>query len=139
MLTHVQLPPLPQLLLVDDSPVNLDLLNHHLRERDYICVTASNGVHAWELLEQEPERFSAVVLDLMMPEMDGFEFVAQLRQKDQWRRVPVVVVTAKDLTTEDKLRLDGHVKKIFQKGSLSREELAHQIRSVLSSAPRPAA
>jgi signal transduction histidine kinase/DNA-binding response OmpR family regulator len=66
-----------------------------------------------------------------LPEMDGFEFVAQMRTHQEWLSIPVVVVTAKDLTSEDKLRLDGHVKRIFQKGRFSREELAHEIRSLL--------
>ena len=52
-----------QLLLVDDSPVNLNLLTHHLRDKEYTCVTASSGVRAWELLEQQPDRFHAVVVD----------------------------------------------------------------------------
>jgi len=94
MLTHIQLPPLPQLLLVDDSPVNLDLLNHHLRERDYTCVTASSGVRAWELLEQEPERFSAVVLDRMMPEMDGMEVLLKMKQHQVLSQIPVIMQTA---------------------------------------------
>jgi len=64
----------------------------------------------------------------MMPEMDGFEVVAALRRNDAWAAIPVVVVTAKDLTPQDRERLDGHVKKIFQKGALSREELAREIR-----------
>jgi CheY-like chemotaxis protein len=70
----------------------------------------------------------------MMPEMDGFEFVAELRTHPDWRMIPVVVVTAKDLTAEDKIRLDGHVKKIFQKGRFSRGDLAREIRGILGSA-----
>ena len=124
-------------LVVEDDPNTRDMVRRTLQSEGWQVEEAENGRVALERVSAHVP--GLILLDLMMPEMDGFEFVAQLRQKDQWRRIPVVVVTAKDLTTEDKLRLDGHVKKIFQKGSLSREELAHQIRSVLSSAPRPAA
>jgi CheY-like chemotaxis protein len=66
----------------------------------------------------------------MMPEMDGFEFVAEMRRNEEWRRIPVVVVTARDITAEDRVRLDGQVKKILQKGAISREELAREIRTM---------
>ena len=72
-----------------------------------------------------------IVLDLMMPEMDGFEFVTELRRSEAWRRIPVVVVTAKDITSEDRKRLDGQVRRIFNKGSFSREELTAELRREL--------
>ena len=74
----------------------------------------------------------------MMPEMDGFEFVTELRKNEKWRVVPVVVVTAKDLTPDDRIRLDGHVKKVFQKGTFSREDLAREIRQVVATKATPA-
>jgi CheY-like chemotaxis protein len=67
----------------------------------------------------------------MMPEMDGFEFVAELRKSEPGSRIPVVVVTAKDLTPEDRDRLNGHVRSIFQKGEFSRDELVREIRLLL--------
>lgn len=94
MLTQIQLPPLPQLLLVDDSPVNLDLLNHHLRGRDYTCVAASSGIRAWELLEQQPDRFHAVVLDRMMPGMDGMKVLVKMKQHPVLSQIPVIMQTA---------------------------------------------
>ncbi len=94
MLTQIQLPPHPQLLLVDDSPVNLNLLTHHLRDKEYTCVTASSGVRAWELLEQQPDRFHAVVVDRMMPEMDGIEVLKRMKEHQLLRQVPVIMQTA---------------------------------------------
>src|SRR5690606_19652502 len=94
MLTQIQRPPLPQLLLVDDSPLNLDLLHHHLRGRNYPCVTASSGIRAWELLEQQPDRFHAVVLDRMMPEMDGMEVLVKMKQHPVLSQIPVIMQTA---------------------------------------------
>jgi CheY-like chemotaxis protein len=71
-----------------------------------------------------------ILLDLMMPEMDGFEFMRQLRQRENCRRVPVVVITAKDLADEDRRRLGGEVARILQKGTLSMEEMVAQVRAV---------
>ena len=67
---------------------------------------------------------ASILLDLMMPEMDGFEFVAEFRRHEAWRAIPVVVVTAKDLTREDRERLNGHVERILQKGAHGRERAA---------------
>ncbi|MBS0170839.1 MAG: response regulator [Nitrospira sp.] len=94
MLTQIQLPPHPQLLLVDDSPVNLDILTHHLRDKDYVCVTAPSGMRAWELLDKEPDRFYAVVLDRMMPEMDGIEVLKRMKAHPVLSQVPVIMQTA---------------------------------------------
>jgi len=71
--------------------------------------------------------------------MDGFEFVAELRRTESGRRIPVVVVTAKEITAEDRARLNGHVRRIFRKGSFSREELTAELRRALEMGRRPAA
>ena len=71
-----------------------------------------------------------ILLDLMMPEMDGFEFMRQLRQRPSGRLVPVVVITAKDLTEEDRHRLNGEVVRILQKAGMSQAELLAEVRSV---------
>ena len=62
-----------------------------------------------------------ILLDLMMPEMDGFEFAEKLRENKDWLDIPVVVITAKDLTKDDHNRLKGNVEAIMQKGSYSRQ------------------
>ena len=63
----------------------------------------------------------------MMPEMDGFEFSEELRKNKDWIDIPVVVVTAKDLTKEDHERLKGNVETIMQKGSYSKKELLSEV------------
>jgi CheY-like chemotaxis protein len=74
-----------------------------------------------------------------MPEMDGFEFIAELRRREEWRSIPVVVITAKDLTAEDHQRLNGYVAAIVQKSAYSREELLAEVRDlVATSVRRPA-
>jgi CheY-like chemotaxis protein len=64
--------------------------------------------------------------------MDGFEFLAELRRHEEWRQIPVAVVTAKDLTKEDRVRLNGHVARIMQKGASSRDELLEEVHSLVS-------
>jgi hypothetical protein len=74
-----------------------------------------------------------ILLDLMMPEMDGFQFVAELRKHEEWRTIPVVVVTAKDLTPEDRLRLSGYVETVLQKGAYGKEDLLSEVRDLIDS------
>ena len=71
-----------------------------------------------------------ILLDLMMPEMDGFDFVAAIRESAAWRSIPIVVITAKDLSAEDHERLNGYVARVLQKGALSRETLLGEVRDL---------
>jgi DNA-binding response OmpR family regulator len=73
-----------------------------------------------------------ILLDLLMPEMDGFEFVRELRKRSDCRQVPVIVITGKDVTPEDYRRLNGQVSRILQKNGLSLKELAAEIRALLA-------
>ena len=68
-----------------------------------------------------------ILLDLMMPEMDGFQFAEELRENKDWLDVPVVVITAKDLTSKDHNRLKGNVEAIMQKGSYTKDELLSEV------------
>ena len=74
------------------------------------------------------EPLADVVLDLMMPVMDGFDFLFEFRLREDWASVPVIVVTAKDLTQEDRDRLNGGVERIFEKGALTRAQLLDRVR-----------
>jgi CheY-like chemotaxis protein len=69
----------------------------------------------------------------MMPEMYGFEFLDEMRNNPEWRSIPVVVITAKTLTDEDRRRLNGGVERVLQKGAFSRETLAAEVRSLVQS------
>jgi len=63
--------------------------------------------------------------------MDGFAMIAELNKHDDWRKIPVVVVSGKELTPEDRQRLQGHVQKILQKGDFSREELLREVQQTV--------
>jgi len=74
----------------------------------------------------------------MMPIMDGFEFLVELRKRDDAAAIPVIVVTAKDLTEDDRRCLSGGVARIVQKGELTRQELLAQVRSLVAQHCAPA-
>ena len=73
-----------------------------------------------------------ILLDLMMPEMDGFEVVAEMRRYEAWQAIPIVVVTAKELTAEDRKRLNGYVERILEKGAYSRDTLLGEVRDLVA-------
>jgi CheY-like chemotaxis protein len=73
-----------------------------------------------------------VLLDLMMPEMDGFEFLEEFRTRSAWRGVPVVVLTAKDLTDEDRRRLNGGAARVLAKGAHGRDGLLDDLRALVA-------
>jgi GAF domain-containing protein/CheY-like chemotaxis protein len=118
-------------LVVDDDAEVRQLLRRTLESEGFAIVEAENGRVALERLRGEPP--SLILLDLMMPEMDGFEFVAALRRHEGWRAIPVVVITARDLSREDRERLNGHVEKILQKGTYDRDQLLAEVRELVAS------
>jgi CheY-like chemotaxis protein len=117
-------------LIVEDDPVTREMMRRMLEKEGWGVTEAENGrVGLERLAESTP---GTILLDLMMPEMDGFEFIAQVRKHQAWGAIPVIVVTAKDLTEEDRLRLNGYVNKILQKGAYSREELLNEVRDLVA-------
>jgi CheY-like chemotaxis protein len=121
-------------LVVEDDPATRQMLRRVLERERWAVAVAENGRVGLERVAEE--RPALILLDLMMPEMDGFEFVAELHQRAEWRAIPIIVVTAKDLTTEDRLRLRGYVEKILQKGAYSRTELLAEIRDLVATCVR---
>lgn len=109
------------ILIVDDDPSTRDLLRSLLTKDGWRVQTAENGRFALELVNKGLP--GLVLLDLMMPEMDGFAFIEEFQKLPSARGVPVIVLTAKDLTGEDRKRLNGHVKKILAKGGGSESVL----------------
>jgi signal transduction histidine kinase/CheY-like chemotaxis protein len=120
---------LPVLVVDDDEAVRL-LLRRILEAEGYGVIEADNGRSALEVMgERLP---GAILLDLMMPQMDGFEFLSALHEREAWRQIPVVIITAKDLTAEDHERLNGSVVRILQKGVYGREDLLAEVRALLA-------
>jgi GAF domain-containing protein/CheY-like chemotaxis protein len=117
-------------LVVDDDVALRELLRRMLEPEGYTVVEAENGRIALERLRGVSP--SVILLDLMMPEMDGFEFVAEFRRHEAWRTIPIVVITARDLSREDRERLNGYVQKILQKGAHGREELLAEVRDLVA-------
>jgi CheY-like chemotaxis protein len=117
-------------LVVDDDAEIRQLLRRMLEPEGYTVVEAENGRVALERLRETPP--SVVLLDLMMPEMDGFAFVTEFRRHEPWRAIPIVVITAKDLTRDDRERLNGYVEKILQKGAYGRDQLLAEVRDLVA-------
>jgi len=113
------------ILIVEDDETTRDMLRKSLETNDFKVRSAFNGKEA--LLKVEESKPGLILLDLMMPEMDGFEFAEKLRENKDWLDIPVVVITAKDLTKEDHQRLKGNVEAIMQKGSYSKNELLSEV------------
>lgn len=82
------------LLVVDDEPVNLEIIAEFLRDQSHELVFAHDGLEAWEMLEAVPERFDAVILDRIMPRMDGMEVLRRLTADARFGNVPVIMQTA---------------------------------------------
>jgi GAF domain-containing protein/CheY-like chemotaxis protein len=110
-------------LLVDDDDMVRRSVRQALEPIGWKVTEAENGQVAVDSLTAA--RPDVIILDLMMPEMDGFEFMDELRRRRAWQDIPVVVITAKDLTQEDRDRLNGGVERIIQKSD--RDEMLRQL------------
>ena len=118
-----------RLLVVEDDPDAREMLRRAAESHGWEVVEAENGRVGLECIAKAVP--GVILLDLMMPEMDGFTFLEELRRRPDCQRVPVIVVTAKELTPEDRRRLNGHVIKILQKGGHSTRELIEELNRVL--------
>jgi CheY-like chemotaxis protein len=121
--------PIGQVLIAEDDTATRQMFRKMLEKEGWSVTEADNGKTALAQLNTcQPD---LVLLDLMMPELDGFQFLAALRQIPEWRSLPVIVVTAMDLTPVDRLRLSGYVEQILQKGSYHRDDLLREIRDLV--------
>ncbi len=126
-------------LVVEDDADARSILKNTLEKDGWKVQTAANGRIALELAAGLLP--GLVLLDLMMPEMDGFTFIDEFRRVPDGRKVPVIVLTAKDLTAEDRRRLNGYVERVVQKGP-NTESLLGELRELVAQSigrVRPAA
>jgi signal transduction histidine kinase/DNA-binding response OmpR family regulator len=121
-------------LIVDDDADTRAMISRTLRDDGWIVAEAENGRAGLERVAQE--RPEVILLDLMMPIMDGFEFVRELRKRDAWRSIPVIIITAKDLSDDDRRQLNGHVEKILHKDAYRRDQLLAEVSDLLRSGLR---
>ena len=120
------------LLLVDDDTDSLESLSRILQDAGWQTTTATNGKEALAVLERT--RPGAIVLDLMMPEMDGFEFLRRLHADPDLRTIPVVVMTGKEPSADEESFLRSHVATVLTKGEASSVDLLTSIRERIRAA-----
>ncbi|MEC9440930.1 MAG: response regulator [Myxococcota bacterium] len=118
-----------EVLIVEDDDNTRDLLQRMLSTEVWSVHTAQDGQRAIEVLgDVEPD---IILLDLMMPRMDGFEVLARLRQDTRWSDIPVIIVTAKTLTPAERELLRRGATHVMQKGALEQAQLVAQARQAL--------
>jgi len=118
-------------LLVEDDTETREIMARTLKKSGWAVSEAENGQEALDILGSLEPRL--ILLDLMMPVMDGFAFLAALRARPEWQHIPVVVVTAKDLTEDDRERLNGMVEEVLEKNAYTREQLLERMREAVAS------
>ena len=116
------------ILLAEDNPINQKVAMRVLKHLDYLADMVGNGKEVIEAIANKS--YDLILMDIQMPEMDGFEFSRLLRERSEWRSIPVIVITAKDITADDRRRLNGNVQHVLAKG-YNRAELLQQVRDLL--------
>ncbi len=118
-----------RVLVVDDDAETREMVRRLLERAQWDVDEADNGISALDRIAGDPP--DIILLDLMMPEMDGFEFLAQIGEDERWRALPVVVMTAKTLTASDRERLSGRVEQLVEKSSYNLDSLLGDLNAVL--------
>ena len=117
-------------MVVEDDDNARDLLHSILTKAGWQVAEANNGKRGLEALyKNKPD---LILLDLMMPEMDGFTFLDHMQKQEQYADIPVIVITAKELNQDDRSQLKGSVHRILQKGAYSQRELLQRVRDLLT-------
>jgi CheY-like chemotaxis protein len=123
-----------KILAIDDDPMALELVEAVLRPEGYTVLKAAGGEEGITVARsQQP---ALIILDLLMPEVDGFSVVDRLKQDPLTSDIPVVILTSKTLTREDKEQLNGQISYLAQKGEFNRTAFVELVRSLC---PAPAA
>ena len=117
-------------LILEDDPATQELFQRTAERTGWRTAVADNGRIGLERLEEQVP--DIILLDLMMPEMDGLEFLAEMRRNPEWKQIPVIAVTAKTLTESDKKQLSEQAQSVLRKGDYAQEDLMNHIRSILT-------
>lgn len=129
-LSKVTMERFSRIIIVDDTPDARRLIMRILQSQgDYSLFEAADGREAIEMAKKElPD---LIILDLMMPEVDGFAVLDALKQDSRTSEIPVIVVTAKELTPDEKIRLKGRIHSLMQKGEFMGDDLADEVKALL--------
>ena len=132
LISRFQAPARPtRVLLVEDDSVQRERMRGWLEGPQWIVREAVNGREALNRLQEDKP--DAILLDLMMPEMDGFQVVAALQKETSWRDIPVIVITSRDLDAEDRKRLNFGVQSVLVKERFKPADLVERIRQLAHS------
>ncbi len=116
------------MLVVDDEPQTVELLTDELQAEGFNVLQAYGGQQGIDLaIKKHPD---VIILDLMMPEVSGFDVVQQLRAHSEAMEIPILIFTAKDLAEEDRQKLEGHVKMIASKSGSGKEDLLRELERI---------
>ncbi|RED52060.1 response regulator [Aestuariispira insulae] len=124
---HVRPAPKAPIMLIDDDPVIREMISRQLSGDGYATVEAQNGRDALEMLAQDC-RPQCILLDLMMPEMNGFEFLEKLRLKEEWQEIPVFVVSAMELNDGERQLLKNSAAGVIERGGRRIAEILREVR-----------
>jgi CheY-like chemotaxis protein/nitrogen-specific signal transduction histidine kinase len=117
-------------LIVDDDPAAREMVSRLLSKEDWQITEAENGKIALaRIADHAPD---LILLDMMMPEMDGFQFMAEFRKHESWRNIPVIIVTAMNLSVEDQQRLSGKIEQVLEFEAQNRDQTFAEIRDMIN-------
>ncbi|MEM7170247.1 MAG: response regulator, partial [Pseudomonadota bacterium] len=119
-----------RILVVDDDPLVADLVRQSLNDQAYEIRALQDGARVAPLLDDWPP--DVILLDLLMPGRDGFEVIEDLQQRGGDRPIPIVVLTAKDLTGQERAYLQDRVRAVITKNAMGSDELLLAIRAALN-------
>lgn len=119
-------------LVVDDNQDYTTALKNLLEQEGFSTKVANNGEEALEILKNEIP--AVIFLDVVMPGMDGFQVVRRLQTNDKWRKIPVVILSGKELTDRERDMLQSHIKEVLNKEEFSKEAITSTIKRILTSA-----
>lgn len=119
-----------KILLIDDDRHTLELVDAYLADLDYQLIKAENGREGLDILQRE-QGTMIILLDLIMPVMNGFEFIDEVRKHPEFAKIPIIVISAHDLSNRERSLLLQHTQIIIKKGEYSRQELIGNIETIL--------
>lgn len=127
--TRLNLKERPTIMVVDDNLIERSEMAHIIRQKNFTILEAENGLQCLQMLKNQlPD---LILLDLMMPIMDGFELLDRVRLDPRTRNIPVIIVTARDLSSEEKDALQGKVSSLLVKGTFDADRVLLELTTLV--------